>query len=554
MRLPYRRLFPRRIAVTALTLAILLPAIHHLWIDLRTLDFDFLVLSTTSAISDDPAGTWSQHPVAVLHRRAEEEFEALLGRQSKTGAAAEAEYTRRYERQPLPGFQAWVAYALTHGSPIIDDFDTIAHGIHPYYNLSASMVDRRMREATANTDGTLYNDRVGRCSFSKGKFNEGCRHFADPLTALLGNARQLAPQVEFLINFLDEPSVLPDYHEAHHLGGSMWEDLSHKPLGAAVAEACRVHGNWTTTPLVDDRISMYGIPFVADVAAAKDLCQHSEYASLHGFLMCPATMRRMTSSVPILSQAAPSPFADILYPSTHYGLRSSLYKQSQDRAWSRKRNAAYWTGSSTGGQWSHDTWLQGHRQRLAILGMHKKERNFTYLRTSADSSTSIHPYTSAAFDSSLFNVGLTRIVGCNDEAICDEQKTFFNLPRPMDSELEAFRYRFLLDIDGNSYSGRFYRFLASRSVPLKVSIFREWHDERLMPWLHYIPVSPSMEELPELIRFLATTSEGQRISRRVAEAGREWYFKSLTPAHQGIYVYRLMLELAWMQDASRHPY
>jgi hypothetical protein len=96
-----------------------------------------------------------------------------------------------------------------------------------------------------------------------------------------------------------------------------------------------------------------------------------------------------------------------------------------------------------------------------------------------------------------------------------------NTPVTPDSELTPYSYRYLLDIDGNSYSGRFYRFLASRNVPLKISIFREWHDERLVPWYHYIPVSQSMDELPELIRFLATTREREEIRRRIAVAGRE---------------------------------
>jgi hypothetical protein len=151
----------------------------------------------------------------------------------------------------------------------------------------------------------------------------------------------------------------------------------------------------------------------------------------------------------------------------------------------------------------------------------------------------------------LFDVALTKVVGCADDSVCDAMNSFFDTPREADPESKAFRYRFLLDIDGNSYSGRFYRFLASRSVPLKISIFREWHDERLIPWLHYVPVSQSMEELPELIRFLATTAEGQKISHRIAEAGREWYFRALTPPHQGIYLYRLMLELAWLHNSSR---
>ncbi len=71
-----------------------------------------------------------------------------------------------------------------------------------------------------------------------------------------------------------------------------------------------------------------------------------------------------------------------------------------------------------------------------------------------------------------------------------------------------FEYRYLIDIDGNAYANRFYRLLGSDSVPLKITIFKEWHDDRLIPWLHYIPVSQSMEEIPELTRFLISNRVG----------------------------------------------
>jgi len=544
----HRRLSYKRITLLALTLAVSLSLVHELWIDLRTLDLDFLV-SPTYSREDEPQGPPSKHPVAILHRRAQEQFQALLQRQSKTVDEAETEYTRRYGRQPPPGFRQWVEYALKHGSPIIDDFDTIAEGVHRYHNLAAAEIERRMRGATADNAGMLHNQYVQRCTFAGGKFGEGCRHFASPLTAILGDARQLAPDVDFLINSLDEPSVLLAHEQADD-ARAVWENLSRRPLQAAVAEACHVRGNASTNPL--EPVNTHGLPFVEDVAASKDLCRHPDYNGQHGFLMCPATMMRMKNDVPILSQAAPHPFADILYPSTHYGLKSSLYKQSQDRAWSRKRNAAYWTGSSTGGYWSRDNWRNGHRQRLATLGLNKQEHNFTYLYRPRYETDDYLSYSSRRFNDH-FNVAVTRVIGCADESVCEEQRRFFGLPRPMDSELEPYQYRYVIDIDGNSYSGRFYRFLASRSVPLKVSIFREWHDERLVPWLHYVPVSQSMDELPELMMFLATNAEGQRISRRIAEAGREWYFRAMTPVHHGIYLYRLMLELAWMQNSSRQP-
>lgn len=123
--------------------------------------------------------------------------------------------------------------------------------------------------------------------------------------------------------------------------------------------------------------------------------------------------------------------------------------------------------------------------------------------------------------------------------------------RGPDPENRALRCRLALDVNGNSFSGRFYRRLASHGVPLKINIFREWHDDRLRAWVHYVPVSVSMEEMPELMRVLTSTATGQRISRSIAEAMREWHQLAVSPQHQGIYLYMLMLEMTRVQDGRR---
>jgi hypothetical protein len=57
-----------------------------------------------------------------------------------------------------------------------------------------------------------------------------------------------------------------------------------------------------------------------------------------------------------------------------------------------------------------------------------------------------------------------------------------------------------------------------------------------------------MEELPELVSFLTSNEKGQRIAREIAERGRDWYFKALREVDMSIYTYRLVLELARLQD------
>lgn len=53
---------------------------------------------------------------------------------------------------------------------------------------------------------------------------------------------------------------------------------------------------------------------------------------------------------------------------------------------------------------------------------------------------------------------------------------------------EILRYKYLPDADGFSYSGRWRAFLRSASLPLKATIFAEWHDSRLVPWRHFVPM------------------------------------------------------------------
>ncbi|KAF4504991.1 hypothetical protein G6O67_006990 [Ophiocordyceps sinensis] len=120
------------------------------------------------------------------------------------------------------------------------------------------------------------------------------------------------------------------------------------------------------------------------------------------------------------------------------------------------------------------------------------------------------------------------------------------------SELSrAFQSRLVFDMDGNGISGRYYKLLASKSVPLKQTILREWHDDRLMPWVHYIPVSLSMEELPELVTYLLSTETGQQRAKKVADQGRDWFARAMRQDDLSIYSYRLLIELARLQDPER---
>lgn len=123
--------------------------------------------------------------------------------------------------------------------------------------------------------------------------------------------------------------------------------------------------------------------------------------------------------------------------------------------------------------------------------------------------------------------------------------------KPWSDKDRPLRSKLVFDLDGNGISGRYYKLLASKSVPLKQTLLREWHDERLVPWVHYIPISQGMEEVPEIVAYLTGTETGERLARQVAEEGRQWFGKALREVDRGVYIYRLFLELARLQDVER---
>ena len=47
---------------------------------------------------------------------------------------------------------------------------------------------------------------------------------------------------------------------------------------------------------------------------------------------------------------------------------------------------------------------------------------------------------------------------------------------------QHWQYKYLVDIDGMGYSGRFFSFLASDSVPLKATVYEEYFTDLIQPW------------------------------------------------------------------------
>ncbi|KAI0551742.1 hypothetical protein F4679DRAFT_123584 [Xylaria curta] len=490
---------------------------------------------------------FEKHPVETLTRKAKDDFEYLIQSQSKTFPAAYAEYQRRYGFDPPHGFEEWYKFAQSHQSPIIDEFDIISESIATFLKLSGKEILQVMSEVYDEPNHELWSCTMSgqpaktQCSHHGRENDRNNAHFFDRITSKIPWSFDL----KFLLNHLDEPTVLipPPSQQANklnitNLGGKRsWETLT---------KYCSSRESKTVAEQ-EALIETYGLPFVTGRKLSMDLCKHAEYSDIHGLLAAPESLRLTEGLVPVLSTGAPSTMGDLLYPSSAYLEEDRFrYHVDHDVDWDKKKNNLYWAGSTTGGHGRVAQWQNLHRQRFVGLAQHLTDQPVYYLQ---ERKGVIAPVRSQFLNGRLYDVAFARILQCDTKA-CKEQRQYFKR-KPWTSGDRPFHSQLVFDLDGNGISGRYYKLLASKSAPLKQTLFREWHDDRLMPWVHYIPVSQSMQELPELVFYLTSTESGQQRAREIAEQGQQWFNQAFRDIDIVIYVYRLLLELARLQDPDR---
>lgn len=65
----------------------------------------------------------------------------------------------------------------------------------------------------------------------------------------------------------------------------------------------------------------------------------------------------------------------------------------------------------------------------------------------------------------------------------------FDNPVPLG---QHWSYKYLVDLDGMSYSGRFMSFLASDSVPVKATVYTEFFSDWIQPWCVLVFLCPPL--------------------------------------------------------------
>jgi hypothetical protein len=529
----------------------------------------------------------NNHPIPALIEQAGVRYIAMQQRQSKTLFEAVAEYKRRYKMNPPPKFDKWYAFAKKREVVLIDEFDTIYHSIKPFWGLPPKELRQRAREAMAfesahgpNNNGLLH------AYIRNGQVQEGGQGPDWQKKATIEMIKKFAewlPDMDLPFNIHDEPRVVVPYDMlAQHLEKAE-KDIGNLHLKSIVNTFSSLNSEerkisppfsktkynvfahqaiWTHATLscspdspvrsidvesVADIDSGLPLGFIVNSTASSNICNSPSLENSYGFFSRPNAYNTVQLLYPIFSQSKISSFGDILYPSPWYWAGKVEYDEKEDLDWGKKIEQLYWRGSTTGGFSRGGSWKNQHRQRFVatvngndtakILQPEKEQTEGT--GPHKDKKWTINEVPRESLQE-LFNVYFSHVGQCDDDD-CEAQRRFFQIKDHADQQ-EAWGWKYLLDIDGNAFSGRFYTFLKSKSAVFKLAIFREWHDDWLIPWVHYIPLSVQLDEVAEVLRFFRFDENGDKYAKRIAEESTLWANKVLRNEDMEVWFFRLLLE------------
>ena len=513
------------------------------------------------------------HPVEDLIREARAEFSAMVEKQSKSLQEAMQEYQRRYQRDPPPGFDRWYQMAVEANVTLIDEYDLLMQDLEPFGGISAK--ELHARTAKVSTARMISRMMVRDHTIKVDPDHHHPPRLTEvPLTIeWLDDFAEFLPDMDLAFNAIDEPRVIVPHGSLESSlracpAKSAGENSSNSSLVGTASSNFEFlkngHQNvWELvtiscppgSPASDTRYSPPPPPspqptdlhFVHNASFVKDTCQNPVSSMHHGFVVNPESLYTTQELIPIWSQSKLNTFQDLIMPSVHYHSAKPGYNASNDPPWSAKLNRLYWTGSTTGGHNDRNR-KDLHRHRLVDF-VNSPNRTITLLNQTLPEGPWQPFQTTLSTVRHLFDVAFTKFVQC-DEPTCEAMKEEYRFRDRQDAD-HAFKYRFVLDMDGNAWSGRYYTLLRSRSIVLKQSLFREFGDQWIIPWVHYVPISMDAAELPEVMRFLSQTPRGQRIAQEVAEEGSKWAGMALREVDLKMAAGRAVLEWGRLMDRGR---
>lgn len=457
-------------------------------------------------------------------------------------------YRQKYGRHPPPGFTDWYKFARDKNVHNIDDFQQIMDDLRPFWGVEPAVI----RSLAANMP-RVATDRLSGIHIRGGKVsqsNPGWRSKA--LASLIQKFAEHLPDMDIAMNRLDQPRVVVPWEDlqtllakeegsrhlppdavsdwtndmqglfvdnvtTEYLGNLTiedpgWFDYSGNQYMDLAKDACPPESHArdpdSTTFAAESLYKDSQGGLITNFNLSTDLCTVGpELQRQHGFLYSASSIIASKRLVPVFGECKVSVNNDILFPANMYWKHDERYDYDgkYDWDWEDKNDTMIWRGVSSGGTQVADNWQTMHRQRLVMMVngtlMKLKDEEVRILKVSPKMNGEYENY--PHFRPSIFadnhtDVGFVETWGCIPN--CSFYKDVWTL-KPQTSLAEQFKYKYVVDVDGHSFSGRWHAFLQSKSLGIKSTIFREWHDSRLIAWRHFVPMDNRYDDIYTLLTY-----------------------------------------------------
>lgn len=558
----------------------------------------------------EPESDDGQHPIQHLIQSAQANFTALQKTRSRTLADAAAKYRQRRGRHPPPGFDAWFEAARKRDVIVIEDFfDRIHHDLNPFWALDPAEMRRRVHAQVE-----VIQIRAGNVTvMDSSPHPQTWLQIWAGLVQEMGPGN--IPDMDMFVNTMDETRLLVPWDDitkyvaveeasrnVFSVDKAVDSYTSYDDLDAGSGTSKYEH-KWITqgtdqywdyaaatcppsSPArrykslqghMDDPIDeLYPLDrplFVRNFTDSMDFCTQPHLRGMHGTFIESVSMRTSLELLPIFGGSKLLRNNEILIPGAMYFSKDPFYEGGLDTSlpWDQKTTGMIWRGVASGGRNKKDQWWHFHRHRWVQMMNGSTVQRLEQGDVDAAPTFRLPDVSKygdllsvlqqgklgewvSTFSNTSF-INLECFPAEHDEgraqlATCAHTTPFMKLwaPVPM---ADQYNYKYLPDVDGNSFSARWRGFLRSTSCPLKATIYAEWHDSRLVPWVHFVPFDSSFQDLYAVMDYFLNRKGGDAAGARIAKESSEWASKTLRRDDMLLYVWRLLLEYARVMDPKR---
>ncbi|KAM5352216.1 hypothetical protein ACJ41O_004939 [Fusarium nematophilum] len=546
-----------------------------------------------------PVTLGPKHPIKKLMADARARHDNLLAtKRSYDLHEAAARYRTRRGRHPPPGFDKWTEAALASKAIIVEDyFDRIYKDLTPYWALDPHTLARRasawhwvvkVRNGVATGEGDTEN-RVP---------------WLQLWTELVQDFAKQLPDVDMPINYMDEPRILVPFEELSKLVEQERNNRRMPPVKEVITEFKSLtkmdaekpqpydpvwfngsHNYWelarvTCDPNAPSR-NVQQVPdlrapveypmdwspdyaykgYIKNWTASQDPCLQPHLRQMHGSFVEPLSLSTSKELIPMFGGSKLPMNNEMLIPGAMYLTDNEFYSGGDKMGpqWHAKKTGIVWRGDASGGRAKADIWHRFHRHRLMQMlnGTYIDSIEHGGVKPKTFDLPTPDPYNSTHRASKTLGKWLKKFADCGfarllcDPGHCGHVDSYFHELKHVHMK-DQYRYKFLPDTDGNSFSARFRGFLRSSSLPLKATVYTEWHDDRLTPWVHFVPFDNTFQDLYAILEFFTDVEAGgDTAARFIAERGKEWADEVLRREDMRLYVWRLLLEWARVCDEDR---